>query len=820
MPSRLKTYDKGTGPQLQDYPVPPPFPSKNPSTPDPVAAQQMRTILENLTNLINSPASIGDTDPELLKRIELLKSLGYSLEEAILLANSGADTMDPLGVLKFLSQNGSGGGGGRTLFASEDALNQAQTRLALANASGQELQNSIIGGGSRLVAGPNGLLIDQLTGQTVDPTSIGLGRDDFNFRSGPQFQENIRQFDETNATSRRGQDISLAQSEASNLLAAQRLGLDTQTQLGQLGLDRSRFMADVLRNPSDALARLYMQRGGVSPTAFISQADILNSFNQGVANTSAAASALSSSLANDLASKYNGVKNPTQPAPVSNPTATLVPPISYYDPGPKGGGAYVGELTPEIKAALDKYGAGGYAGGGYTNDKVFIGDEKGHELYFNPTGAPIAIMPHDQTKELVSSDGKIKGYEDGTSAGPRTKLKAYPTGGFLNSLREVMAPEMDAFTNAMRSANADIRENPLNYVAAGGANWIGKGLPQTAEQAARFAEMEALRQGPRNLREAWDAFKKASYSHGDLRASATRNPNIPQQLVQDAKLRMDEAKRIFDNMGGDSALKALDNPNSYDARRAIMNEISDTQMDIEDIKAAIQKATDSKVIGALGKQLDYLEGKLQSAIEDIGIHAKMRELQGPNAPQLIKPGKDISTYATGTYYGQYAPGNINLNNPSYSTSSDPTYGTAYYNGDAPGGRVETQDQYRTRLSNVAAQNGYSISGWSSGGTPSYTPITTATNSTPSVTQQSLIQLAEQALSPGGRSVVEGTTPAPFNIPGLASPTLMSFNRISPAERENLNTYLATKFNSTIEDLMFQLQKRYGTSQSRLARMSI
>lgn len=96
------------------------------------------------------------------------------------------------------------------------------------------------------------------------------------------------------------------------------------------------------------------------------------------------------------------------------------------------------------------------------------------------------------------------------------------------------------------------------------------------------------------------------------------------------------------------------------------------------------------------------------------------------APIMVVPNhmaEQVPGFAEGTvdYFSQYAPGNVNLNKQDYNPTSDPTWGTSLYQGDAPGGRVETRDQYQSRLSSVAAQNGYTIAGYVDG-QPQYRPV--------------------------------------------------------------------------------------------------
>lgn len=63
----------------------------------------------------------------------------------------------------------------------------------------------------------------------------------------------------------------------------------------------------------------------------------------------------------------------------------------------------------------------GFSMGGVTREKMFLGDEKGAELYFNPTGAPLTVVPAPFvkamgiTKPSGKSKGTIPGYANGTT---------------------------------------------------------------------------------------------------------------------------------------------------------------------------------------------------------------------------------------------------------------------------------------------------------------------------------------------------------------------------------------------------------------------
>jgi hypothetical protein len=92
--------------------------------------------------------------------------------------------------------------------------------------------------------------------------------------------EDARQFDLSTAEGRRQFDESLAQRGLETALSEGRLNRadvgDLGLGLGRLNLDQQQFIAEILRNPADFLARAFTQRGGESPFPEISQADLIN----------------------------------------------------------------------------------------------------------------------------------------------------------------------------------------------------------------------------------------------------------------------------------------------------------------------------------------------------------------------------------------------------------------------------------------------------------------------------------------------------------------------------------------------------------------
>ena len=66
------------------------------------------------------------------------------------------------------------------------------------------------------------------------------------------------------------------------------------------------------------------------------------------------------------------------------------------------------------------------ADGGATTAPLFKGNEQGAELFMNPTGAPIYVIPAPQTEKMTKGK-KVPGYADGT-------LFQQPTDGTVNQV--------------------------------------------------------------------------------------------------------------------------------------------------------------------------------------------------------------------------------------------------------------------------------------------------------------------------------------------------------------------------------------------------
>jgi hypothetical protein len=115
-----------------------------------------------------------------------------------------------------------------------------------------------------------------------------------------EYDEGVRQFDTQEGRLNRSLDLETELGRGSLDVNKQRLGLDAELGRGRLGLDtelgrgqlalggraqnldESRYISDVLRNPSDFISRAFLSRGQASPQATVSQADLINNLKAGI----------------------------------------------------------------------------------------------------------------------------------------------------------------------------------------------------------------------------------------------------------------------------------------------------------------------------------------------------------------------------------------------------------------------------------------------------------------------------------------------------------------------------------------------------------
>lgn len=221
-------------------------------------------------------------------------------------------------------------------------------------------------------------------------------------------------------------------------------------QLGQLALANAGFTRDVLRNPSDFLARAFFQRGGESPLPVISQADVINQLRsniggfQGALNqfsipeqfvsdapsfgfqipqsgfnfqipqggtTAAAPTPQTSQFSPEQQTAIDQFLLDAQTAtsqigPPSKPATTAPAPIiTARAPAPTRIDGLVDD--PTLGQALKH--------GGTTKAGLLRVGEEGAELIANPTNAPLAVATAKQTKRMDKRG--VPGFQGGTFTG-------------------------------------------------------------------------------------------------------------------------------------------------------------------------------------------------------------------------------------------------------------------------------------------------------------------------------------------------------------------------------------------------------------------
>lgn len=115
---------------------------------------------------------------------------------------------------------------------------------------------------------------------------------------------------------------------------------------------------------------------------------------------------------------YTGV--PTSPA------APVMPPPGAPAPSPTGINPQTGlpyttnpVVAPKPTGINPQTGLSYMARGGVTRAPMFLGNERGREMFINRTGAPIEVVPHGQTERMMDRGGlsRMPGYQEGTYTG-------------------------------------------------------------------------------------------------------------------------------------------------------------------------------------------------------------------------------------------------------------------------------------------------------------------------------------------------------------------------------------------------------------------
>lgn len=280
------------------------------------------------------------------------------------------------------------------------------------------------------------------TGQRVgQPTLSAEQQNNFTAQQNTQQQQaNLQQQANSDAAA-------LQRSQLSNAAIGFQSVNALAPQLGQLAIDNNKQVTGLTKTLADSLARAYFTRGGTSPLPQVSQADLINqlanNINQYNQLLQSAAPIASTFTTGENAAPVGFTAPPpapaqaapvTPPAPPPTPAPSPAPAQAAVATGPLTSGGYTtqhADFTPAASAFIQAhpeyagyYAKQGFAAGGFTRDKMFVGDEKGAEVYVNPTNAPIAVIKHSDAKQM----GFLNHYADGTLSQVAALQQAIATG--------------------------------------------------------------------------------------------------------------------------------------------------------------------------------------------------------------------------------------------------------------------------------------------------------------------------------------------------------------------------------------------------------
>lgn len=285
----------------------------------------------------------------------------------------------------------------RSVFTTDRAYQQAQDQFATTFAEGKrQFDESQSGINSRFQIGETGLNTRAAaaeagtqtrfdTSEARMNTAMGLQNDQFNSRLG---------FD--------------AQTEHDSLIMqAAKMAGDAATADREANLKETAQRADILRKPSDFLARAYASRGEISPMARVTHADLINHLNesarvaQGERGTAAAEAAR-------IAAAWQGPRMTTMPVaagPQQGAAPAKVAPVVAPGPdqwaGPTGETAHNTMAAPtaaDLYAQINAQSPGGQAAGGVA--RLASGGEIGGE---QRTAAPQQDDPNAKVAKLLKS---------------------------------------------------------------------------------------------------------------------------------------------------------------------------------------------------------------------------------------------------------------------------------------------------------------------------------------------------------------------------------------------------------------------------------
>lgn len=260
------------------------------------------------------------------------------------------------------------------------------------------------------------------------PTAFDLAQiDRRNFETDREYNEAVRQFDLKFGEDARQFDTSLGENARQfdatntrlNLSDVGNLGLG----LGDLNLRQQQYIAEILRNPADFLARAFTQRGGESPFPEITQADLINKL-------SSEFDRIRGFVGTEMGKRPGGAATPVQPNRLA------------LTPGANGLITLPGGITwNPANGPMPEHLTWGMPGVGTTpntvSDPGFMQqafDADGSAQSYNPAyGTPEANIDAYKGREIadtqntgfnfkVDENGSLVAYEDGTDGPVRSRL--------------------------------------------------------------------------------------------------------------------------------------------------------------------------------------------------------------------------------------------------------------------------------------------------------------------------------------------------------------------------------------------------------------
>ena len=517
----------------------------------------------------------------------------------------------------------------------------------------------------------------------------------------------------------------------------------------------------------------------------------------------------------------------------------------------------------------------GFPTGGYTQESRFIvGDQRsgkptGHEeLIVNPTNAPIQVVANRDLPNVSRFDEGTGSYGD---IRPKV-LDAQPTGGFLNSLKEALGPVQD-LRNATRekidSVLPEWTQDPtfqMAFTDAANPMHGGGASVGMVDDASRFfkkmttAEKLAMAEKKGlsvehiplvdRLQAQYEKARQEVIDLVDTKASqADLSKNKPR--VDAARAKAKELSSLLDEE------KAKAREGAQTVQEAMMDDYSNTLKQYKLISKHADNVVERQT-GGMFKTFAEFDNYHQELAQQVSTQRnlppeKVQELQTLlklDNHKTIKALRDLDNQlnTVGQQMGAMRSGKGDVNIIKEGISTEDSIRKAL-SGDA--GLTSHNGPVDAAISNLSPiearnklQSMLSDEGWIGykqriqellEDLPSYAngtsrfkryadgtlfPTYNDTHSlfpTGDVTQQQLVDMSRIGTGPGGNSVLSGQMPSRFRIPGLQTPTAMQFSSLSGAERENLRPRLAAEFNSTLEDLMFDIEQRYSTGPSRMAK---